>query len=52
MPRVKYMANVGTIYLANKIESWANLKNCSKYIAAEMYKDLVLFPSPYGDYDF
>ena len=45
MPRVKYVQNLGTIYIANQVESWANLKNCSKYIAAEMYKDLVFVNS-------
>lgn len=45
MPRVKYMANVGTIYLANQVESWDGLRNAPRYISEEMFNDILFVNS-------
>ena len=44
MPRVKYMANVGTIYIAEP-DGWTSLRNSSKYISDEMFNDILLVNS-------
>ena len=45
MPRVKYMPNSHTIYLANQIESWDGLRNAPKYISEEMFNDILFVNS-------
>ena len=45
MPRVKYMPNSYTIYLANQIESWDGLRNAPRYICEEMFNDILFVNS-------
>ena len=45
MPRVKYMPNSHTIYLANQIESWDGLRNAPRYISEEMFNDILFVNS-------
>ena len=45
MPRVKYMPNSHTIYLANQIESWDGLRNAPRYISNEMFNDILFVNS-------